>query len=81
MVTCEISSKWYSLLLIHPDSRVETIQFPDEPCCGSPWVDHAPNPRHVVAYAERMGYDIDEVALDCIAGRFWQEGLNENFYE
>lgn len=72
VVTVEAYCKWYCLWVRFKD-RVEEAEFPDEgeyKTLGSPYLDHAPNPRHVVRWAKRMGYVIDDLALELIVGRW-----------
>jgi hypothetical protein len=66
-------SKWYRLTVTYWDGTTEQVSFPDEgdyETLGSPYLDHAPNPRHVWRWAERMGYDVDDASLEAITGRW-----------
>lgn len=81
-VDCE-RSKWSSLTLTHSDGRTEEVPFPDMgdyQRLGSPYVDHVPNPRHVCRWAEKMGYEIDETALERMVGR-WELEATDHYAE
>lgn len=83
LLTVALSEKWYGLYIVYPSGAVSHIAFPDEDnyeVLGSPYVDHAPNPRHITRFAEKNGYDIHPVALDLITGRFVLEGENYKVY-
>lgn len=67
-----MSSKWYNLELWTPEG-MHSIEFPDMgnyEKLGSPYVDHVPNPKHVVLWAESMGYELDEMSLEVMIGRW-----------
>lgn len=82
VITVENYIKWYTLYVIHPDERVESLCYPgfenhlDEPQGEMGFHDHCPNPRAVCKMAERLGYDVDEVSLDAITGRWHIEVEN-----
>jgi hypothetical protein len=78
VVTVENYCKWYELYVVHPDWRVEAVPFPDEgvedyrlyDTLGPPYLDHAPNPRHVARWAARNGYYFDDQAEEMMIGRW-----------
>jgi hypothetical protein len=70
IVTIENYCKWYDLYLVHPDGRVEAVPFPEERIEGAPYLDHAPNPSHVLHWAERMGYHLHEESEEMMIGRW-----------
>lgn len=52
------------------DIRFEA-DFPmDEDAPGSPCVDHAPNPRHVMSWATRHGWHVEDLSLELMVGRW-----------
>ena len=72
-LTVELYVKWYSLFIIKPSGEVEAVGFMEleKGFQNAAFVDHVPNPAAVEAYAQMMGYEIDELAWDLIVGR-WQ---------
>lgn len=75
VLTVEMSSKWYELFLIRPDLSIKVVQFHDLPRIDglSPYIDHVPRPFAVKAYAEGNDCWLDEMALECIIGRWETE--------
>ncbi len=76
VVTVENYMKWYGLWLVMPDGYVVEVAFPDEgryDTLGPPYLDHAPNPKHVMAWCARMSYRLDERALEMMIGRWARE--------
>lgn len=84
VVTVEIYSKWYELFLVHPGGGEEAVSFGTiadwlrsktirlSPAIQVAYVDHVPNPV-VAAWAEDMGYALDDVAEEIMIGRWTQE--------
>jgi hypothetical protein len=75
-IAVELIYKWYHLILIKPDGAIEKMEFPDMGLyedLGSPWLDHCPNPAHVVAYAREHDYYVDNMSLELIIGRWTLE--------
>lgn len=85
-LTVELYSKWYGLDVIQPGkglgvARVQRIPFPevfDLPEGETSFVDHVPNPRAVVRYARKMNYDVDELALELMVGR-WELEVGQRY--
>lgn len=80
VVTVELSVKWYSLFVVSPGpgGGVKEVPFPDMgdyDLFGSSYVDHVPNPRHVMRWAAQEGYYVDELALELMIGRWELEAL------
>ena len=86
MITVARASKWYGLYLVgrartnvFPDEP-EDIGFHeiedalvdtwDYAAHGSVYHDHVINPRAVVLYARKLGYDVGDLALEMIVGRW-----------
>lgn len=86
VVTVELYIKWYGVYVVSAPtdgSRVQRVSFPDMgsyETLGSPYVDHAPNPRHVCAWAEQMGYVVDDLSLEMMIGR-WELECGSRRYE
>lgn len=77
-LTVELYVKWYTLWLVK-GHEVTEVEFPDMgnyEKLGSPYLDHAPNPRHVCAWAEKNGFEIDHLALELMVGRWELEGTS-----
>lgn len=89
LLTVEFKTKWYELFLIqHVVDSTDSVNlssihfgFLDDICPGdtTPFVDHVPNPHVVRLFARRYGYEIDELALDLIYGR-WQNEVVEDMW-
>lgn len=83
-VTVELYVKWYELYLIAPqvDGRKSIYKIGldelDEcrPDGVSAYVDHVPNPKVVKLFAQRNGFEIDELAWDLIVGRWQNDVVN-----
>jgi hypothetical protein len=81
-ITVEDYCKWYTLYVVFPDNRVESLCFPghdtldDLPSGEMSFVDHVPNPRAVKRMAERLGYEIDYDSLERMVGRWFLEVQN-----
>ena len=89
-LTVECYVKWYDLYIVHPDGRAETIH--SNPAYAKTFKetestfttqtgksatgDHIWHPGFVELLAEKLGISIDEVALEAIIGRWYQEHLN-----
>ena len=74
ILTVELYMKWYRLYVITPDREVIAVGFDQLDTVfkeGSAYVDHAPNPAAVRAYAESKGYYINDLAEELLVGR-WQ---------
>lgn len=73
-LTVELFEKWYSLFLVHPNGQIEEVPFPDDPesCPAdvSAYRDHAPNPEVVVNFARNHDYQVDNLSLELIVGRW-----------
>lgn len=62
------------------DRRFEA-DFPmNEEAPGSPCVDHAPNPRHVMSWATRAGWHVEDLSLELMVGR-WELECGEGRYD
>jgi len=73
VLTIENYCKWYSLYLISPDWKIESVGFPD--CgnyqqLGSPYSDHHPSPRHVLAFSLIKGYECDADGFGAIVAEW-----------
>jgi hypothetical protein len=68
-ITVELYGKWYELFIVFPNGCVEVLPFPPHKRL-TPYVDHAPNPEVVMAYAEALDIEIDDVALEIIEARY-----------
>ena len=74
VVTIERYIKWYNLFVVHPDGRVEKVNYPiDVLKEGSPFVDHVPNPDYVVVWANQNNYLIDSISYEVMVGRWFLE--------
>lgn len=85
LITVEVYSKWYYLHVVrvgHPVGEIgfETLDEMHLDGYGPPFVDHAPNPWHVMEYARRIGADVDDIALELIIGR-WELECGEGRYD
>ena len=82
IITVENYCKWYTLYVVNPDDTVEHLCFPghdnpnDEPEGEMGFRDHVPNPKAVCKMAKRLNYDVDEISLEVITGRWHTEVLN-----
>lgn len=66
-------AKWYHLELHHPDGKVDKITFDQfdrgaknysaYERLGSAFLDHNPNPAHVLEWAIEKDYDIDNLSM------------------
>lgn len=74
--------------IIWGSSGLYHVAFPDEVDAsfggyygrhGSPFVDHAPNPRHVMAWAKRHGFRVHRISLELMIGR-WELECGEDRY-
>ena len=87
-ITVELRTKWYELFLITVEPKefypkgwdwlqVYSIHFGhlDDavPTGMTPFVDHVPNIDAVRLFAARQDYEIDELAVDLITGRWHNE--------
>ena len=75
VLTVENFAKWYGLYLVHPDGRVEEIDFgvledAARKLGVSPYVDHVPRPEVVEATASARGWILDEASREVIVGRW-----------
>lgn len=73
IVKVPFESKWYGLDIHRPNGEVDEVEFPDMEDydrLGPPYLDHAPNPRHVYRWALSKGYRIDPLSLELIIGRW-----------
>jgi hypothetical protein len=81
-VTVELYVKWYSLFVVrigYDDVVLEEVPFPGDEYCEageSYCADHAPNPTVVARWAAKHGYDVDELAMELMIGRWEREGRN-----
>jgi hypothetical protein len=56
-LTLEIYQKWYNLYVIHPDGRVEELDFAElDDRKGTPFCDHVPNPRKLIQLAKQRSW-------------------------
>ena len=82
-LTVELYEKWYDLHLVHPDGKVEKVPYPDDlDCCPtnmSPYRDHVPNPEVVVKFARLHGYQIDNLAIELMVGR-WEIETEDRYF-
>jgi hypothetical protein len=78
-ITVELAEKWYSLWLVRPSGQIEPIPFPEimemDDCS---FVDHAPNPDAIRAYADAQDFEVDLVAFELIVGR-WETEVTERY--
>lgn len=83
VLTVEVYCKWYDLFIVHPSGRIEGVPFPDEGkhgVSGPPYVDHVPNPRHVVHWARREGVTVDDLSLEIMIGR-WELEVGDRYQD
>jgi len=73
VLTVENYVKWYTLHVVHPDGRVQEVDFPTESPAGSAFMDHVPNPVACQKLAADKGWLWDENSLDMIWGRWRRE--------
>ncbi len=64
ILTMENCSKWYGVILLHPSGEVEEVPFPGNFC------DHVPDPDSFDICCEQYGYELDEMALEMVVGRW-----------
>jgi len=87
VVTCENYLKWYGLDVVCPDGVVRKLHdaHPDFNCIDQEveraavnpcWCDHTFHPGYVREIAEKLGFAVDEQALEMIAGRWAIETLS-----
>ncbi len=74
VLTAECYSKWYSLFLvyrIHDEVAIDEVPFPEDATGKlTPYIDHVPNPLVVDAWAKEKGYELDELAVEIMIGRW-----------
>lgn len=80
VITVELYSKWYGLYLVYPEGSIEEIPFPESEgrLDVSDYVDHVPNPKVVVWFAEKNNFYLDELALELIVGR-WELEVTHHY--
>lgn len=82
-ITVELYMKWYGFYVVRPDHSFEEISFLalDEGWEGesSPYVDHVPNPEAVIYYARARGYEIDDLSLEVMIGR-WEHEVKDRYH-
>lgn len=71
-ISVTLAPKWSCLYLIAAGGQeVAELPFPDPAhFSGSPYIDHVPNPRAVLAYAKQHNYLIDDLAWELMIGRW-----------
>lgn len=75
-LTVEQYLKWYKLYLVQPDGQVLPVEYDALDVAGlEGYVDHVPNPQNVIQLAQRMNWEIDDLALELIIGRWHWEVL------
>lgn len=74
-IVVELTTKWYSLYLLHPNGSVESFE-PDPGEVG--YKDNTYNPMDLVMYAQKHNYVIDELSFEMIIGR-WEIESKENY--
>ena len=86
IITMESYCKWYGLHIIKPSTEprmigcdIEEVPFPDIGE-GTPYADHAPNPKVVLKWAKQMNYDICDLSLEMMIGR-WALEYEDKFNE
>lgn len=76
-ITAEFYLKWYELYIVHPDGRVEELQYESleahTPPGESTYRDHTPNPRAVHNFAEANNWSIDLIFWEVLRGRWKDE--------
>lgn len=80
ILTVELYSKWYSLVLLYPDGSCTVAPFPGDeyaPPGESAYRDHVPNPRAVMKYAKFHSIVLGERAIELIVGRWHLETTEE----
>lgn len=73
ILTVEIYCKWYSLFVVDSARSIREISFSeleDFSLDEAPYIDHVPNPKAVQRFAEKRGYELDELALKLLLGRW-----------
>lgn len=77
VLTVEDYDKWYELYVLHPDGRIEALDFHElDDGEGSPFASHVPNPQKMQALVDRRDWNVDEKALEKVAGRWFLEVLS-----
>jgi hypothetical protein len=76
VLTVENYCKWYSLFLVHPDGRVEAVDYDRlEPIAAaldaSAYVDHVPNPACLEPLCDANGWILCTESREMAVGR-WQ---------
>jgi hypothetical protein len=71
VLTVELAPKWYTLHAVHRGETVVPIPF--DALGPGGWVDHVPNPEAVERFANEHNYEVDDVAMDLIVGRWQRE--------
>ena len=72
VLTAELSSKWYTLYLIHPNGSVEAID-PNIEDDDVRYIDNLWHPEDLVKFCEKRGYGIDELFYEMLLGRWMNE--------
>ncbi len=83
ILTVELYEKWYSLYVVGASGLVDEVSFAElELYCGdgSPYTDHCPNPNAVLRMAASRGWEVNELALELIVGR-WEMKQHPERYE
>lgn len=73
VVHVPFETHWHTLQVIHADGRTELADFPDmgnHERLGSALFGDVPNPKHVLEWAQSMGYEVDDLSLELLVGRW-----------
>lgn len=87
-ITVELASEWYCIFVLKPtgeDGGLDVFELHfghleayAQHLASSYAVDHCPNPKAVMAFAEAKGYNVDEFAYELIVGR-WVIEVREEY--
>jgi len=77
-ITVENYMKWYTLYVIKPNGEVTQLNTHDYDFDGG-WGDHIPHPQLVLDVAKKLDMEVDDNALDMVAGRYAREHLKYDF--
>ena len=69
VVTVELRGKWYHLLVVYPDLTWAAYSF-EGPREHGTVVDHVPSPAAVEKWAQAHGWEVDDLALEILVGRW-----------
>lgn len=80
-ITVELTTKWSILFIVDTKTGIRELTY-SELGDGDPsghFCDHCPRPMSVLDYAERNGFEIDDLAWELIVGRWMIEVQNYGY--